>query len=154
LVAARNVDDKYHLRAKELMKSMLRGEYGEIYTSDYVVNETVTLMLRRTRRLKLAIDVGEYILSSPRIKKLWVTEEVFDAAWERFKSLRGRPMSFTDCTSLALMEKRGIGRIASTARGPWRQKRCRRAIWESSGGWCRLPGGRSGLPGDSLENRV
>jgi hypothetical protein len=113
LVAARNVDDKHHLRAKELMKSMLRGEYGEIYTSDYVVDEAVTLMLRRTRRLKLAIDVGEYILSSPRIKKLRVLGEVFDAAWERFKSLRERPMSFTDCTSLALTEKSGIGRIAS-----------------------------------------
>lgn len=117
LIAARNVDDKYHLRAKELMKSMLRGKYGQIYTSDYVVDEAVTLMLRRTRRLRLAIDVGEYILGSPRIKKLRVLEEVFDAAWERFKSLKERPMSFTDCASLALIEKNGIGRIASLDSG-------------------------------------
>jgi len=113
LVAARNVDDKNHVVAEELMRSMLRGEHGEIYTSDYVVDEAVTLMLMRTKRLKLAIDVGEYVLRSPRIRKLRVSEDVFDAAWERFKSLGKRPMSFTDCTSLALMEKSGIGSIAS-----------------------------------------
>jgi hypothetical protein len=113
LVAARNVDDKDHLRAKELMMSMLRGEHGEIYTSDYVIDEAVTLMLRRTRRLELAINVGEHVLSSPRIRKLRVSEDVFNAAWKKFKSLGKRPMSFTDCTSLALMEKGGIRNIAS-----------------------------------------
>lgn len=113
LVAARNVDDKNHVRAKELMKSMLRGEHGEIYTSDYVVDEAVTLMLRRTKRIELAINIGEYILRSPRVRKLRVSEEVFDAAWEKFKSLGERLMSFTDCTSLALMEKSGVRSIAS-----------------------------------------
>jgi len=112
LVAARNVDDKNHARAKELMKSMLRGEHGEIYTSDYVMDEAVTLMLMRTKRIELAINVGEYVLRSPRIRKLRVTEDVFDAAWGKFKSLR-KPMSFTDCTSLALVEKSGIRSIAS-----------------------------------------
>jgi len=91
---------------------MLRGEHGEIYTSDYVMDEAVTLMLRRTKRIELAINVGEYVLRSPRIRKLRVSEDVFNAAWEKFKSLR-KPMSFTDCTSLALVEKGGIGRIAS-----------------------------------------
>jgi predicted nucleic acid-binding protein len=112
LVAARNVDDKNHARAKELMKSMLRGEHGEIYTSDYVMDEAVTLMLMRTKKIELAINVGEYVLRSPRIRKLRVTEDVFDAAWGKFKSLR-KPMSFTDCASLALVEKSGIGSIAS-----------------------------------------
>jgi len=112
LVAARNVDDKNHAGAKELMKSVLRGEHGEIYTSDYVVDEAVTLMLRRTKRIELAINIGEYVLRSPRIRKLRVSEDVFDAAWEKFKSL-GKPMSFTDCTSLALVEKGGIKSIAS-----------------------------------------
>ncbi len=95
------------------MARILRAEFGVIYTSDYVIDEAITTALARTKRLELAIDVGEYILSSPRIGKLRVSEEVFDAAWERFKSLKERPMSFTDCTSLALVEKNRIGRIAS-----------------------------------------
>ncbi len=112
-VALRNAADRDHQRAKELMKRVLRAEFGAIYTSDYVIDEAITTALARTKRLELAIDVGEYVLSSPRIKKLRVSEDVFNAAWERFKSLKERPMSFTDCTSLALMEKSGIGRIAS-----------------------------------------
>lgn len=111
-VALRNVADKYHRRARELMKRAMQAEFGVVYTSDYVINEAITTALARTKRLEVAIDVGEYILSSPRIKKLRVSDEVFDAAWERFKSLE-RPTSFTDCTSLALMEKSGIGSIAS-----------------------------------------
>jgi len=112
-VAAVNIADKNCERAKELLEKALRGEFGIAYTSDYVIDETITATLARTKKLKLAIGVGEYVLSSPRIKKLRVSEEVFDAAWARFKSLKERPMSFTDCTSLALMEKSGIGRIAS-----------------------------------------
>ncbi|MEM2874667.1 MAG: type II toxin-antitoxin system VapC family toxin [Candidatus Hadarchaeales archaeon] len=112
LIAARNADDKNHARAKEIMRSVLKGEHGEIYTSDYVIDEAITLMLRRTRSLRLAIDMGDHVLSSPRIRKLWVTEDVFGRAWKLFKSQK-RPMSFTDCTSLALMEKNGIGKIAS-----------------------------------------
>jgi len=113
LVAIKSADDKKHSRAEELMEPILRGELGEIYTSDYVIDEAVTLVLTRTKKLKLAIDVGEYVLSSPRIKKLRVSKDVFDAAWQRFKSLGKRPMSFTDCTSLALMEKDRIRNIAS-----------------------------------------
>jgi len=111
-VAARNAADKDHRRGKELMKRAFDGEFGAVYTSDYVIDEAVTTALARTKRLGLAIDIGEFILRSPRIIKLRVSEDVFDAAWEKFKSLR-KPMSFTDCTSLALVEKGGIGRIAS-----------------------------------------
>ena len=112
-VAARNAADKDHRRGKELMRRAFDGEFGAVYTSDYVIDEAITTALARTKRLGLAIDIGEFILSSPRIIKLRVSEEVFDAAWKRFKSLKERPMSFTDCTSLALVEKSGIGSIAS-----------------------------------------
>jgi len=111
-VAERNEADKDHRRGRELMRRILQAEFGTIYTSDYVVDEAITTALARTRKIEIAIDIGEFILNSPRIRKLRVSEDVFDAAWGRFKSL-GKPMSFTDCTSLALMEKGGIGRIAS-----------------------------------------
>ena len=69
--------------------------------------------MARTRRLELAIDVGEFILRSPRIRKLWVLEDIFELAWGKFKSHRERPMSFTDFTSIALMEEHGIKKIMS-----------------------------------------
>jgi hypothetical protein len=112
-VALRNADDEYHERSKSLMKKALKGEFGRIYTSDYVINEAVTTALVRTRRHDLAMDVGKYILESPRITKLWITKEVFDDAWENFKTFKDHPMSFTDCASLALIKKNNIKQIIS-----------------------------------------
>jgi predicted nucleic acid-binding protein len=84
----RNAADKDHRRGKELMRRILNGEFGAAYTSDYVIDEAITTALTRTKRLELAIDIGEFILSSPRIIKLRVSEDAFNAAWELFKSLK------------------------------------------------------------------
>lgn len=113
LVAERNADDKRHSRAEELMKSILKGEYGEAYTSDYVLDEAITLMLMRTKKHELAVDIGEYVLASPRIRVLRVTEKSFDKAWKKFNSFEENPISFTDCTTLALMEEKRIENLAS-----------------------------------------
>jgi predicted nucleic acid-binding protein len=95
------------------MKKALKAEFGKIYTSDYVIDEAVTVALVRTRRLDLAIDIGKYILESPRITKLWTTKDVFDKAWEKFRGFKDKPLSFTDCTTLAHMEKTRIKQIIS-----------------------------------------
>ena len=112
-IALRNAADRNHRGGKELMRRALKGEFGAVYTSDYVMDEAITTALARTRKLELAIDVGEYILRSPRIRKLWVSEEIFESAWRKFKSHRRGQMSFTDFTSLVLMEENGIKDIMS-----------------------------------------
>jgi len=112
-VALRNADDEHHVRSKELMKRALKGEFGRILTSDYVIDEAVTTALVRTRRHDLAVDVGKYIIDSPRIMKLWTTKDTFNMAWEKFKTFKDKPMSFSDCISLILIEKNGIKQIMS-----------------------------------------
>jgi predicted nucleic acid-binding protein len=112
-VAVRNADDELHTRSKELMKRALKSEFGRMYTSDYVIDEAVTTALIRTRRHDLATDLGRYIIESPRITKLWVEKDSFEIAWEKFKVFMDKPLSFTDCTSLALMEKSRIKQIIS-----------------------------------------
>ena len=112
-VALRNADDEYHERSKHLMKRALKGEFGGIYTSDYVIDEAITTALFRTGRHDLAVDIGKYIIESPRIRKLAIDREVFESAWEIFKTLKDRPMSFTDCTSLVLIKMRNIKQIMS-----------------------------------------
>ncbi len=112
-VALRNADDELHNRSKELMKRALKGEFGRIHTSDYIIDEAVTTALVRTRRHDLAVDVGKYIIQSPRITKLWTTKDTFDTAWEKFQTFKDQPLSFTDCVSLALMEKNRIKQIIS-----------------------------------------
>ena len=112
-VALRNADDEFHGRSIELMKQALKGGFGRIVTSDYVVDEAITTALVRTKRHDLAVDLGEYILESPRITKLPVDEDIFKKAWQKFKLLKDKPLSFTDCTSLTIIEKKGIKHIMS-----------------------------------------
>jgi predicted nucleic acid-binding protein len=112
-IALRNADDENHERAKELMRRALKAEFGKIYTSDYIIDEAVTTALVRTKRHDLALDIGKYIIESPRITKLWTTKEIFELAWQKFQTLKDRYLSFTDCTTLAHMEKNNIKQILS-----------------------------------------
>ena len=112
-VAARNSRDRNHTRASALFEQALKGEFGVVYTSDYVVDEAVTTALFRTRDFGLAVNVGRLALDSPRIEKLFTGSEEFSEAWEKFQKLGKKPMSFTDCVSLAHIEKHGVGKIMS-----------------------------------------
>lgn len=112
-VAARNKSDTNHARAKELLRSALRAEFGKVLTSDYIVDEAVTVALARTRNHQIAVNTGRLILDSPRIEKVIAGEEGFYKAWEKFKTMGEKPLSFTDCLSLVLMEDRGVNRIMS-----------------------------------------
>ena len=112
-VALNNSIDNHHSRSKDLFKQALKGDFGRIFTSDYVIDEAVTAALVRTKRLDLAVDLGTYIIESPRITKLWVGQDSFKQAREKFKLLKEKHLSFTDCTSIALVEMRAIKHIMS-----------------------------------------
>ena len=112
-VALNNSIDVHHSRSKELFKQALKGDFGRIFTSDYVIDEAVTAALVRTKRLDLAVDLGTYIIESPRITKLWIGQDSFKLSWEKFKLHKEKHLSFTDCSSIALMETRAIKQIMS-----------------------------------------
>ncbi|MCD6485430.1 MAG: type II toxin-antitoxin system VapC family toxin [Candidatus Odinarchaeota archaeon] len=112
-VALRNEDDIHHKRAKELMRKMLLGEFGTIYTSNFVFDEAVTVALVRTKNIELAEDIGRYILSTNRIKFVFIDETLFNDAWMLFKKLSKKRLSFTDCTNIAVIRSRSISWIAS-----------------------------------------
>lgn len=112
-VALRNADDEFHGRSTELMRQALKGGFGRLFTSDYVVDEAITTALVRTRRHDLAVDLGRYILESPRITKLQIDDDTFDKSWEKFKLLKDKPLSFTDCTTLVIIENKRIKQVLS-----------------------------------------
>ena len=116
-VALHNADDEFHLRSKELMKQALKSDFGRIFTSDYIIDEAVTTALVRTKKHDLALDLGRSIIDSPRITKLWIEEDVFELAWKKFSTFKDKPLSFTDCTSIAIIEAKGIKQIMSFDRG-------------------------------------
>ena len=112
-VALRNENDINHEKSKEIMKKALLGEYGTIYTSDYVFDEAVTVAIARTRNIDFAKDIGDYILSAKRIKMIFVDDNIFNDAWRLFKKLSRKKLSFTNCTNIAIIRNYNIEYIAS-----------------------------------------
>lgn len=115
-VAFQNTRDKNHSRALELVKEIVEGELGTGYTSDYIFDEAVTVALVRTGRPDMALTLGRMILgelTTPFLVALRVDGEAFKEAWGFFKRYAERGLSFTDCTTIALIENRGIDRLIS-----------------------------------------
>jgi hypothetical protein len=54
-------------------------------TTYYVVDEAVSIALARTRNHQIAVNTGRYILSSPRIETLTISQEDFSLAWNKFQ---------------------------------------------------------------------
>ena len=108
IIAYFNADDRFHGEASGVMRGLTEGRIPltRLYVSDYVFDEAVTFIECVLRDHALAMDVGEALLSSPFTTMLRVEEEVFEQAWERFKA--GEGLSFTDCSSFALMDRYGI----------------------------------------------
>ena len=112
-VGARNSRDDRHRLSVEVIKMALKGAFGAVYTSDYVIDEAVTLALARTGKPEIAFDIGDFIFKSDRIRLLWTDKNVFASAWEMFRRYSERRLSFTDCISLAHIEDRKIKFILS-----------------------------------------
>lgn len=124
LLALKNKDDKNFQTAQSWMRRFLKNEFGEIYTSTLVFNELVTLALVRIKRSDLAINLGNYLLKSRKIKIISLTDDDFKESWESFQKYKEKRLSFTDnsiltqcrrlnCKFLATFDKHFIGLIAS-----------------------------------------
>ena len=107
-VGARNSGDNRHKLSVEAIGKALNDTFGAVYTSDYVVDETITLALARTGTPEAAFDIGDFILKSDRIRLLWTERSVFAAARDKFGRYSERRLSFTDCISLSHIEDRRI----------------------------------------------
>jgi predicted nucleic acid-binding protein len=115
-VALHNTRDENHETAKKLITMIASGEMGTAYTSDYVFDEAVTVTLKRTGKADVALRVGRMILGErpvPFLVVLRVAEDVFKSSWVLFQKYSERGLSFTDCTSIALIEMREMHSIVS-----------------------------------------
>jgi len=108
LIAYYNVDDLYHAEASKTMERIRRGEIPltRFYTTDYILDETLTFIECVLSMHELAVEVGEALQASPFTTIIRIDEETFREAWSVFKESRG--YSFTDCTSFTVMKKYGI----------------------------------------------
>ncbi len=108
-LAYRNKKDRYHEIALKLFRDALKGKYGQIYTSDYIYDEALTLALVRTNNIDVAMDIAE-VIHSPRIKMVFVDAKLLEMSTRTFKQYSGRNMSFTDAVSIEIMNEFDINK--------------------------------------------
>jgi predicted nucleic acid-binding protein len=111
LVAFKVKNDSHHERANALIKQVASERFGKPSITSYIFDETVTAIFARSKSLRLAVEYGNELLAS--LETIEVNEEAFREAWKIFSEQRNRRMSFTDSSTLAVMNIHGIGRIAT-----------------------------------------
>jgi Predicted nucleic acid-binding protein, contains PIN domain len=105
-------DDINHERALDFLANIASGKQGISVTTDYILDETLTL-LRSRRDLDSAVAFIDKIRKSKSIRVFWVTENLFEQALKVFKKSDDKNWSFTDCTSFALMAELSVSSVFS-----------------------------------------
>jgi predicted nucleic acid-binding protein len=106
--------DPDHARGCASRDSALEAGQG-LVTSDFVVDETLTLM-----RLRLGLDAAEawwrQVDASARLRWERIDAGRFEQARQLFFRYRDKDFSFTDCTSFVLMRELRLTRALTTDR--------------------------------------
>ena len=83
---------------------------GTLYTSDYVLDEALTLLRVRTGHT-VAVEFGRLILASEVVKIIPVSASMWQKAWELFIKYGDKDFSFTDCTSFIIMQELNLKEV-------------------------------------------
>jgi len=95
--------DSRHPEAVELWHALAKTT-GLLYTTDYVVDETITLLRVRVGHSP-AVEFGKTVLSSKVIRMIPISAERWQKAWDLFVRYQDKEFSFTDCASFAVMRE-------------------------------------------------
>jgi uncharacterized protein len=116
-----HLKDENHKRAIELLSEMRSGRFGQIYTSNHIMDETATLVAIRTLKNTTAINkIRSYFSGDMQIAsilRLEPNEE--EAAWNLFEKInrnskdKSEIISFTDCTNIVCCQQYQIEFILS-----------------------------------------
>jgi len=105
--------DPFHKRVVECYQK-LQSEKSRVFTSDYILDETITLLFRR-EKYEEAVNFMVGIFQAAESGYLLVDKinaPRFSSAWELRKTFKDKPLiSFTDITTMVIMQERGIKQI-------------------------------------------
>lgn len=102
-LALNDKTDQYHSRAVAKSLEIKRLKI-ELITSEYIIDESITLIRYRISHYA-AVIFGDALLNSGIVEIINIAEKDIFRAWEIFKKYGDKELSFTDCTSFAIMEK-------------------------------------------------
>ena len=122
-IAYVNEKDKLHAQASGLIDDIMDNKHGAVFTSNAVFEEAVTFLLYKTGDIRNATIVRDLILGDKEknmlqfTNLLFVDKEVLDKGWKIFVKYAGKKLSFTDCTTIELMNSKDIESLASFDNG-------------------------------------
>jgi predicted nucleic acid-binding protein len=103
--------DQYHRRARAAWRTLSRLPW-RCYTSNFVLDETFTLLARRAS-YPFAAQRARSIMASTTLEILRPSREDEMDALDLFEKFADQEVSFTDCISFVLMRKYQIKRVFS-----------------------------------------
>ena len=101
--AAHVAEDADHRAARRLLLEAMT----DLVTTDYVVDELLTLLVVRGHR-DVAVRAGAEYWNGTTSDLVWTTRDDIAAAWDVFVQFDDKRWSFTDCVSYAVMKRLGI----------------------------------------------
>jgi predicted nucleic acid-binding protein len=109
--------DPNHKRAHFLLDELETKKYGKIYSSDYIVDEALTLASIRSNGNPVVLEqMGKLFFGEEQIAKIlpihseWL-EEIYALQFQMTNS--DNKISFTDCSSIVCCKKQRISSIIS-----------------------------------------
>jgi predicted nucleic acid-binding protein len=96
-------DDIHHQAAQQ----WLQQNRLPLVTSDYIIDETLTLMRARGQNAR-ATQLGELFFSGSIAEIRFLTEDDIQATWQVFRTYSDKEWSFTDCASKVIIGRLGI----------------------------------------------
>ena len=102
--------DMFHKEVIEYYQKLRAGK-SLVFTSDYVLDETITLLFRREKYEEAVKFMGGIFQSIENSHTTVdrITSQRFLSAWELRKKFKDKQLiSFTDITTMVIMRERGI----------------------------------------------
>ncbi len=118
-IAYANNKDKHHAQAFGLIDDIMENKYGAVFTSDLVFDEAVTFMLYKTGDIRNASRIRDLISGNKEknipqfVNMLFIDSEVLEEGWKIFVKYADKKLSFTDCSTIVLMNTKDIEYLAS-----------------------------------------
>jgi predicted nucleic acid-binding protein len=95
--------DEHHRTAERIVQ-VARSEKRRLVTTDYVLDETATLL--KARGLGHLVEpMFEHVLSSAACRTMWTDEGRFGVVRKFFAKHADQAWSFTDCLSFCVMKE-------------------------------------------------
>lgn len=128
-IALANEDDSLYTQALVVSKNLEKHSV-QLYISNLVFLEVVTVLSQKRNR-DVANKTGLYLLSDPRISRVYIDEQLHEESWDVFQNISQKNIGFIDCSIIAAMKTENISTLLTFDKADFRvlQKKYRFSLY-------------------------